>query len=438
VTDQPSHGTRRARWGIFITTFVMGAALVVTGITTWLNQREAGVVVAEARALDLFRAVRRSLRDEVRGPHEPPSDVGEKDVDLAGLLGDFKEVGLRYVALLAPRGEVVAEAGKALGSNSPTVDPHAPGEPTLVRVGKRIRLDGALGPRRRARLVLEVEPVLAESLAASALKHLFVSSVAAALLVGLAFVFWRMAARADRFEAALGRQRRLAALGEMSAVLGHELRNPLAALKGHAQLVLERIDPESKGYKNAERVAHEAERIERLTTQILDFARTGSVDVELADPVATLHAVGDKLGAQITWDVARAPERWVFDRPRMEQVLENVLKNAMQASHGGAESTPRDTSIVVTCEVDRDVLLLRVRDQGPGFAPGDEQAVFEPFRTTRVQGTGLGLTIARRIVEAHGGSIVASNATDGGAVVEVRLPRKVLETGASRTPAKEA
>jgi len=433
--DQPSHGTRRARWGIFITTVIMGAALVVTGLTTWLQHREAAVVVAQARALDLFRAVRRSLRDEVRGPSSPDSDGKDRN-ELAELLTDFEAAGLRYVALMAPHGEVLAEAGTALARMGPAVSPSAagrpgfegrgPGEPVLVRVGDRIRLDGGLGPRRRARLVLEMEPVLAESLAAGALKHLVVSSGAAVLLVGLAFVFWRMAVRADRFEAALGRQRRLAALGEMSAVLGHELRNPLAALKGHAQLVLERMEPDAKGFKNAERVVHEAERIETLTSQILDFARTGAVSPIAQQPAAMLRALVYKLGdARVQLDVARAPECWDFDRLRMEQVVENVLKNALFAS-------PSGSPIVVTCERERDGLLIRVRDHGAGFAPGEEQAVFEPFRTTRVQGTGLGLTIARRIVEAHGGTIAASNAADGGAIVEVRLP------GEAAAPTKEA
>jgi len=433
ATDQPSHGTRRARWGIFITTVVMGAALVVTGLTTWLQHREAAVVVAEARSLDLFRAVRRTLRDDARGP--PHESDGRDQIDLAELLTDFEAAGLRYVALVTLRGEVIAEAGKALGKNGPGFDPrdgsfNGPGEPSLVRIGDRIRLDGGLGPRRRARLVLALEPVLAESLAATALKHLVVSSVAAALLVVLAFVFWRMAVRADRFEAALGRQRRLAALGEMSAVLGHELRNPLAALKGHAQLVLERLEPDAKGFKNAERVVREAERIEVLTAQILDFARTGAVSRELVDPAAMLRALVDKLGdARVRIDVARAPEGWRCDRLRMEQVIENVLKNAIQAS-------PAQATIVVGCEVERDALLVSVRDHGPGFAAGEEHAAFEPFRTTRVQGTGLGLTIARRIVEAHGGSIVASNAPGGGALVEIRLPRDVREADAA--PPREA
>jgi two-component system sensor histidine kinase HydH len=265
-----------------------------------------------------------------------------------------------------------------------------------------------------------MEPVLAERLEASALKHLVVSSGAAALLILLALFFLRMAARAERAEAALARQRRLAALGEMSAVLGHELMNPLAALKGHAQLVLERTEPEAKARRNAERVVLEAERLEALTAQILDFARTGAVHAAAADPVAMLTSVADKhkgaARAAFDLDVARAPARWEFDRARMEQVLDNLVDNAVQASPPGAP-------IELACEESGDDLVLAVRDRGPGFPPGEETTAFEPFRTTRVKGTGLGLAIARRIVEAHGGRIRAENPVGGGARVEVRLPR---------------
>ncbi len=395
--QRAARGTRFARWGIFVTTVVMGAALVVTGVTTWVQQRDAANVVAEARALDLFRGVRKSLRDELGNITDTTANE---------LLAELADAGLRYVGLFGRDQALTAgdERGRSKGL-------HVPGEPELTRFGDRIRVDGALGPRRRGRLVLEVQSGVAESLAASALTHLIVSSGAAALLLGLAFVFWRMAIRADRAEGALQHQRRLAALGEMSAVLGHELRNPLAALKGHAQLVVERLEPEAKAYKNAERVVAEAERIETLTTHILDFARTGAVEPKSNDPAAMVRAIADKVGAKV--DVGGAPKTWSFDRPRMEQVLDNVVKNARHVSD----------DVTITCTSDG-ALVLRVEDRGPGFAPGEEEAVFEPFRTTRIQGTGLGLAIARRIVQAHGGTIVASNAASGGAVVEVRLPAR--------------
>lgn len=440
--DQPSRGTRRARWGIFVTTVVMGAALVATALTTWLSQREAARSVAEARAMDVFQAVRRTLRDEAigrfgRGSPEGGAGTSGPDgglPDLAALLSDFEDAGLRYIAFTA-RGAVVAEAGAARGGmlgesgegreggegggahdGFDALEPRPGPEPTLTRLPERVRVDGGLAPRRGRglRLVLEVEPVLAARLEAAAFEHLVVSAVAAALLLALAFWFWRMARRADRFEAALGRQRRLAALGEMSAVLGHELRNPLAALKGHAQLVVERLEPEHKAAKNAARVVQEAERIETLTSHVLDFARTGAVQPSEVDPAALVREVAERVaGSGVVLDLTRAPGRWWLDRPRMEQVLANLVKNAIEA--GGAP-------VEVTCAEEAGALAVRVRDHGAGFPPGEEALVFEPFRTHRTQGTGLGLTIAQRIVEAHGGRITARNAAGGGAEVEVVVP----------------
>lgn len=433
ASDLPARGTRRARWGIFATTVVMGAALVVTGVTTWVQQRDAARSVSEARAFDLFRAVRRSLRAA-----GPPLLRGmlERDepFDLSEILEELEEAGLRYVGIAA-HGEVVAEAGAPRGRSAFAHAWHPPREPAVIRLDdERVRIEGGLRirrPGRGAMLVLELEPIVARELEASALEHLVVSSVAAAVLLALAFVLWTIAARADRFQLALMDQRRLAALGEMSAVLGHEIRNPLAALKGHAQLVLERIEPEHRAHRSAKQVVHEAERIETLSGHILDFARTNAVSPAPVDPRAMLQAVADKVAHPgVTLDTARAPASWSLDRVRMEQVIGNILKNAVQSQGDG------DGAIEMSCLAAGDELLIRVRDHGTGFAPGEEETVFEPFRTRRVQGTGLGLTIARRIVEAHGGSITARNAgpDDGagsGAIVEVRLPRSASRAGVS-------
>src|SRR5690606_2640786 len=194
-----------------------------------------------------------------------------------------------------------------------------------------------------------------------------------------------------------------------SAVLGHELRNPLAALKGHAQLVVERLDAEHRGRKSAERVVHEARRLETLMAQILDFAKTGALAREDVDPGALLAAATAALGdPRVALDTARAPRVWSLDGTRMGQVLANLLTNAAQAA------PPDGGHVRASCAVEGGQLVYVVDDDGPGFPPGEEEAAFEPFKTTRVQGTGLGLAIARRIVEAHGGTIVAERGELGG------------------------
>ena len=174
--------------------------------------------------------------------------------------------------------------------------------------------------------------------------------------------------------------------------------------------------------KNAERVVREAERLETLTRQILDFARTGSIDRSPVDPAELLRGAADQVGdPRVQLDVRTAPAAWDLDRDRMNQVLVNLIKNAVQAS-------PDEAAVDARCAVEAGALVFTVRDRGDGFPPGEAEAAFEPFRTHRVQGTGLGLPIARRIVAAHGGTIEALNAPDGGAVVRVWIPAGATAT----------
>jgi signal transduction histidine kinase len=99
----------------------------------------------------------------------------------------------------------------------------------------------------------------------------------------------------------------------------------------------------------------------------------------------------------------------------MEQVLENLLQNAVQAS-------PPHSQIDASISVERGQLVMRIRDRGPGLPAGSEEHIFEAFHTTRVKGTGLGLAVARRIVELHGGKLSGENHAEGGAVFTLRLP----------------
>jgi two-component system sensor histidine kinase HydH len=249
-----------------------------------------------------------------------------------------------------------------------------------------------------------------------ALITLAIAIGAAMILVIAAAVFWRLSRRADAIEGQLVRDQRLKALGQMSAVLGHELRNPLASLKGHAQLLLEKLADDHPGRRGAETVVEEARRLERLSGQVLDFARTGEVRVEPTDPVALVRGAVERASAEpVEVDAGGAPASWLLDPAKMEQVLVNLLDNARQESPEGA-------AVEVSLRVEGQRLAVEVRDRGAGIEPDDLERIFEPFVTTRVHGTGLGLALARRIVEEHGGRIGAANHRDGGAVIRIELP----------------
>jgi len=202
----------------------------------------------------------------------------------------------------------------------------------------------------------------------------------------------------------------------MSAILAHEIRNPVASLKGHAQLLAERLKPGGRERRSADRVVAEAKRLETLAADLLDFCRTGPLKRRPADPAALLAAAADAVDASRV-RVARegAPAAWPLDTARLQQVLTNLLRNACQASPDG-----RPVEAGVTVESGR--LVFEVRDFGAGIPAGDEERIFEPFYTTRTQGTGLGLGVARRIVELHGGTITAENHPEGGARFRVSIP----------------
>ena len=267
---------------------------------------------------------------------------------------------------------------------------------------------------------MEFEPLAARELIGRARLGVGVGIAAALVLMLAAAVFWRQSLGADRAERQLARQRHLAALGEMSAVMAHEIRNPLAAAKGHAQLLTEQLPAAEPKGERAQTVVAELERLEQLTGELLDFARTGTITRESVDPTELVaEAVAAVEGDALTLHLDDAPARWSLDPLRMGQALTNLLRNALdvepteEGPGGGVEATVR---------VAGGNLVVEVRDRGPGIDPTQRAHIFEPFHTTRVRGTGLGLAITRRIVHLHGGTIVGSNHPDGGALFRVTIP----------------
>src|SRR5581483_3729239 len=280
-----------------------------------------------------------------------------------------------------------------------------PGHPPFPPLGDH----GPGRPPRRGPIVIEFEPVEANALRGAATTALLTAfgAVAALLAAGLALV--RLSRRAER-------QRQLASLGEMSAVLAHEIRNPLASLKGHAQLLVETLAPGERAHAKAERVVHEATRIEHLSEDLLSLVRSSRVEPAPVDPAAIARDVAQSLAPdRFAIDASRAPRSWRLDAARIRQVLDNLMRNAVEAS-------PPDAPIEIAIATERGRLTIAVRDRGPGVAAGEESRIFEPFVTGRVRGTGLGLAVARRIVELHGGAIAARNREGGGAEFVVVLP----------------
>jgi two-component system sensor histidine kinase HydH len=268
-------------------------------------------------------------------------------------------------------------------------------------------------------MVIEFEPILSEQTIRRALSVLVLSSSAAGLLTIAALILWATAVREEQAELRSASRRHLAQLGEMSAVLAHEIRNPLASLKGHAQLLAEKVSDRALSVR-VDRVVQEAVRLENLTNDLLDFARSGGIRAVPASPAEVLvSAVAATTPERIEMSIAGAPTSWLIDPARIQQLLINLIDNALSV-------TPPPAKVEARVRRVGDTLLYSVRDHGPGVPDGDRLRVFEPFHTTKLHGTGLGLAVAKRIADLHGGRIEVVDSPGGGAEFQVLLPAAVV------------
>jgi len=412
---------RWARWGWLATTAALGVAVLVTAWTSYRGVEEAAITLHRGQATGF----RLSLRSIQRGATEPPSQE-----DLEAILTSQMDAGLRYLALVGADGEIMVEAGEPEEGEAVLLSEDPRGQEILQRLPTRIRMAYGVPrienttpqPTDPSRvhsppdLVLEFEPLVAEALSFQATRTLTSSAVVAVVLVLAGLFFWSLSVREEEARRQLEHQRRLGILGEMSAVLAHEIRNPLASLKGHAQLLAEKLPAESREGQKAERVVKEAVRLESLTGNLLDFAGTGPLHSSDTDIRELLHEAAEAVGsAAFHLSLEEAPKSWKLDAARIQQALVNVFRNAADSSPSGRRAEVRVSAGSIG-------LVIEVHDLGPGIDRGMEEEIFEPFVTTRTTGTGLGLAVARRIVQMHGGSITGANHPDGGAVFTITLP----------------
>jgi len=222
-------------------------------------------------------------------------------------------------------------------------------------------------------------------------------------------------------EEAVRRSDRLAALGQLTAGLAHELRNPLGTIKASAEMLNNMLSAENEIAREvAGFISSEVDRTNSLVTRFLQFARPLQVRLETADLVQTLDraiAAAEREAAGITIYKAYAPEIPPFplDAELMERVFYNLVVNAAQASPPGGAVT------VKTRLNGRNVETL-VIDRGSGIDKAHRAQIFNPFFTTKKEGVGLGLAIVAKIVDEHGGKIAVESEPGKGSIFCVSLP----------------
>ena len=220
---------------------------------------------------------------------------------------------------------------------------------------------------------------------------------------------------------------RLAAIGEVAAGIAHELRTPLTSIRGFVQYLQGSTDPkEWREYGDI--IVREVDGLNRIVSELLDLVRSRPLHVE---PTDINQLVRDTLllardgaragGVEFIVELAEGLPRVAVDGGEIKQVLLNVVVNAIQAFSGGS-----GTVCIITARHERGV-ALSVADNGEGMSLAVRDRLFEPFFSTKPAGTGLGMAIARRIVERHKGSIEIESEEGRGTTVTLILPLSPME-----------
>ena len=240
----------------------------------------------------------------------------------------------------------------------------------------------------------------------------------AAWIMGL-FLF-RAARREGLHREEMGRRERMAQLGELGAVLAHEIRNPLAGIKGYAQLLQEQTRGSST-QAGLGMIVAETLRLEELVNTLMTYCRREEPSEETVDLTELLSYCGRLIrpeaeGCGVTLKET-IPEGITISGSRnaLEQVVLNIFKNALQAMPDGGE-------LRVEARRTLALIVVTIADSGPGILPEERERIFEPFHTTRPRGTGLGLAVCRKIVAEHGGTVLAGGEPGHGALFTVTLP----------------
>ena len=232
----------------------------------------------------------------------------------------------------------------------------------------------------------------------------------------------------DSFEH-LKRADRLSAIGQLSASLAHEIRNPLASIEGSTDILEQPHISEEMRKEFLGVIRKESRRLNRLLTNLLDFARPRKPEMQVVDPCRLIESVtslvaptAERSGIKLERRAPTSPALVQCDPEQLKQVVLNLTINAVQAMEGGG-------SVELSVTASNGDVRISVRDEGPGIPAQDLEKIFDPFFTTKDGGTGLGLSVAHQIVTQHGGTITAEPNAVRGMTFSIVLPAKSGKEG---------
>ena len=224
---------------------------------------------------------------------------------------------------------------------------------------------------------------------------------------------------------------RLAAIGQMMAVLTHESRNAFQRLRAHLEMLQLEVGDHPQALALADRAIKAQEEIHRLFQDVREYAGPMKLEHEVCDLGEVFRAAWGQLVAQrsnrdvrlVVENIGVSLECWA-DFFRLEQVFRNLLENSLAACSDPVELQLHWSQTHLRGQP---AVCLALRDNGTGLSAEARERLFEPFYTTKSKGTGLGMSIARRIVESHGGHIVAGKSGTAGAEFIITLPRRLAD-----------
>ena len=239
---------------------------------------------------------------------------------------------------------------------------------------------------------------------------------------GAAVLFVDMTER-RALERAAELNRQLAQVGELTAGVVHELRNPLTVIACHAELLERKLAPSDTGYRSVAAIRTEAKNLERLAGQFLTFSKPFDLELRMHRPEAVVARAfalcqiqADR--KQVQLNHSESPQSHIelrCDFEKLSQALANIIGNAVDIL-----SAEGQIHVEVTGNDDETIFLID--DNGPGIHLEPGQSLFSPFFSKKEGGTGLGLAIVHRIISAHGGKVTYANRPEGGARFTIRIP----------------
>jgi len=239
----------------------------------------------------------------------------------------------------------------------------------------------------------------------------------------------RQSERITEMEGQLRKAERLSTIGELAAVLAHEIRNPLGSIQGTAEILKDDFQPGDRKYEFLEIMVKESRRLNTVVEDFLRLARPqpvlmGECDLleELNNVIALVSSEARKRDITLDCRLHHLPGM-EGDPEKLRQAFLNIILNSLQASSPGGSVTI-SASREEPGQAGPGWIDLFFADSGPGIPPDAAERIFEPFFTTKEGGTGLGLAITRKIIEGHGGSIALMSEPGYGAVFRIRLPEK--------------